>query len=90
MARTDAEHLESLKSRRDAIEDALAEPETLSAFGGAPDSNGPQSLRRMEARAQLQSELRDIKAEISDLESRIGADGSSEGDVYFRESRGAI
>lgn len=84
MPRTDAEHLEALKARRDELMDALSDPGTISAFGGLPDSNGPLGVRRMEARRQLQSELDGIKQEIRDLEATI--DG---GDAVYIESRGA-
>jgi aspartate aminotransferase-like enzyme len=83
MSRTDAEDLEKLRLRRDKLEDALAEPETVSAYGGMPDAAGSASrVGRMGGRAQLQSELDRIRAQIKELEE------VTENGPYVRESRG--
>lgn len=88
MARSDAEHLEVLKSRRDKLEDALATPEVRSGFGGFADS--PGNVQRMPGRAQLQAELTAIKQEIQELQVVVDTGTTNpEAEVYLGESRGA-
>lgn len=83
VARTDAENLEKLRTRRDELNDLLDAPETIGAFGGIPDSTGPDSVQRMAARAQFQSELEWVESRIDALEA------ATEDGPYMRESRGA-
>lgn len=70
MPNTDAERLVELEEWRDNLIAALKAPETHSAFGGMPDANGPGQVSRMAGRAQLRSELAEVRAEIEEIKER--------------------
>ncbi len=70
-AKTDQEHVDELRTWRDNIVTALKAPETVSAFGGQPDTAGGNAIGRMGGRAQLLRELADLEDKIKDLEERI-------------------
>jgi hypothetical protein len=82
MPKSDAEHLAELRTWRDNLVAALETPETVSAFGGMPDAGNSGKIGRMGGRSQLLSELREIKAQIKELEEL------TENGPYLRESRG--
>lgn len=75
MPKTDAEHLEDLKTWRDNILAELKTPGTVSAYGGSPDVNGPVQLQRMPGRAQLLEELRWLDEEIAKVEAEVSGVG---------------
>lgn len=73
---SDADKLIRFRNWESRLLTALEAPETVSAFGGMPDSNGPVSVGRMPGRAQLLAELQHVQTMITKLEQSV--DGSFE------------
>ena len=78
MPRTNAENLEYYQTWRDNIVNALQTPETVSAYGGMPDTAGSigETVGRMPGRAQLLSELMWVEERLEELQ--LLADGAFE------------
>lgn len=70
MSASDTDYLETLRTWRDNILTALKTPETVSAYGGMPDTSGSgPGVGRMGGRAQLLSELREVEGLIAKLDA---------------------
>ncbi len=65
---TDADKLIRYRNWESNLLTALETPETVSAYGGMPDANAnPVGVGRMPGRAQLLSELMQVRKLIDDL-----------------------